>query len=146
MKHDSVFRRMTRPRLALIAVLLPLVFVLASCATSATPRVSFVEPKDGATVSSPLHAKMAAENFTVEPAGAVSSGHGHLHIMVDTDCVPTGQAIPKDDAHQHYGQGQTEADLQLAPGTHTLCLQAADGAHVALEGEGLRNKITVTVK
>ena len=51
--------------------------------------------------------------------------------MVDTDCVPVGQGIPKDEAHLHSGQGQMEAELELAPDEHTLCPQAADGAHVS---------------
>jgi hypothetical protein len=37
-------------------------------------------------------------------------------------------------AIMHYGKAQTEAELTLTPGVHTLCLQAADGSHVALEG------------
>jgi hypothetical protein len=47
-------------------------------------------------------------------------------------CVDPGQVIPKDDQHVHLGQGQTEASLPLAPGQHTLCVQAGDGAHTAL--------------
>jgi hypothetical protein len=108
--------------------------------------VAFTSPANGATVSSPVHVKLAAENFTVEPAGAVKAGAGHLHIMVDTDCVAAGQVITKDAQHVHYGQGQLEADLDLAPGSHTLCLQAADGVHTALSGDGLTQKITITVQ
>lgn len=123
--------------------------VLGACSqTAAEPdgQVSFVGLVDGATVSSPLTVKMAAENFTVEPAGEVKAGHGHLHIVVDGDCIPAGQVVPKDDQHLHYGQGQVEATLELSPGPHTLCLQAADGAHVALPGDGLARKINVTVR
>ncbi len=60
--------------------------------------------------------------------------------------MTAGEAIPKDDNHQHFGDGSTEADLELAAGTHTLCLQAADGAHVALVGDGMTQQITVTVR
>lgn len=125
--------------------------MLAGCGGSGavagpTPRVFFVEVKDGATVSSPVQVKMGAENFTIEPAGQVRTGAGHLHIMVDADCLPAGQTVPKDDNHLHYGNGQMEANLELEPGTHRLCLQAADGAHVALPGDGLKQQITITVK
>ncbi len=129
--------------------LLVLPLILAACAQPAsnpTPRVFFAEPKDGATVSGPVKAKLGAENFTIEPAGEVKAGAGHLHIMVDADCLTAGQVIPKDDAHLHYGQGQLEADLELAPGAHRLCLQAADGAHIALAGEGMTQVINITVK
>jgi hypothetical protein len=116
-------------------------------AESTTPRVFFTSPQDGATVSSPVQVTMAAENFVVEPASdAVVEGHGHLHIMVDTGCIEPGQGIPKDETHLHYGQGQLEAALDLTPGEHTLCLQAADGLHVALAGEGMTQMIRVTVE
>jgi hypothetical protein len=88
---------------------------------------------------------MQAENFTVETAGDVHDNAGHLHIMIDTPCLAAGEVIPKDDNHRHFGDGSTEADLELSSGTHTLCLQAADGVHIALEGEGMAHEISVTV-
>jgi len=132
-------------RLLMVVVIL---LALTACAAPAaqTPRVSFTSPANGATVSSPVHLTWGAENFTVEPAGEVTAGAGHLHVMVDTDCMPAGQIVPKDDTHVHYGQGQLEADLELAPGAHKLCLQAADGAHTALAGEGMTQVINITVK
>ncbi len=45
------------------------------------PRVFFVRLAEGATVSTPLNIKLAAENFTVEPAGEVNPDAGHLHII-----------------------------------------------------------------
>ena len=123
-----------------------LAILLCACASpAATPRVSFTSPADGATVASPVHVTMAAENFIVEPAGAVKGGAGQLHIMVDTACVAPGSVVPSDAQHLHYGKAQLEADLELAPGMHILCLQAADGAHTALAGEGMTQQITITV-
>lgn len=128
-------------------LLILLVFLLAACTSSAAePQVSFQSPADGATVSSPLPVVMLAENFTVEAAGEVHSGAGHLHVIVDAECVAPGSAIPKDETHLHFGDGSTSAELVLAPGEHTLCLQAADGAHVALDGKGMTHTITVTVQ
>ncbi|MFN7931000.1 MAG: DUF4399 domain-containing protein [Blastocatellia bacterium] len=120
---------------------------LAACSSGAQqPRVFFTSPSNGAAVTSPVKVTMGAENFIIEPAGTVRPGAGHLHIMVDTDAIPVGQVVPKDDTHLHFGQGQKEAELKLTPGTHTLCLQGSDGAHVALAGEGMTHKITVTVQ
>ena len=110
------------------------------------PRVFFVRLAEGATVSTPLNIKLAAENFTVEPAGEVNPDAGHLHIMIDEPCVEPGQGVPKDEAHLHDGQGQLEAELTLAPGAHTLCLQAADGNHVALAGDGMTQIVSITVE
>ncbi|MGH8887471.1 MAG: DUF4399 domain-containing protein [Egibacteraceae bacterium] len=105
--------------------------------------VDFAEPQNGATVSSPVTVKMKAEGITIEPAGAVRPGAGHFHVMIDTPCPAAGQVIPADDTHKHYGKGQTEATLELTPGQHTLCLQAADGAHTALAPT---KTITITVR
>jgi hypothetical protein len=110
------------------------------------PRVYFANIEDGAMITSPATVTMASENFVVVPAGEPKAGEGHLHIMVDVPCVADGEVIVKDDVHLHYGQGQLEADLTLTPGEHTLCLQAADGAHLALPGEGMRQQIAVTVQ
>jgi hypothetical protein len=132
-----------------------LLIILAGCAPLAAenratdavqPRVFFAAPQNGADVGSPLLVKMQAENFIIEPAGEVRAGAGHLHILVDTDCIAPGQGIPNDDNHLHYGKAQTEAEIALTPGEHTLCLQAADGNHVALAGAGMTQTIAVTVE
>ena len=130
-----------------ISLLLPPLLAACAVATPGTaPRVFFTSPADGATVSSPVHVTLGAEHFTVEPAGAIKPGAGHLHIAVDAPCLAAGSTIPKDAQHLHYGQAQLAADLELTPGKHTLCLQAADGAHTALAGAGLTQQITLTVK
>ena len=108
-----------------------------------SPSVAFLEPAKGATVKSPVPLKLAAFNFTVEPAGEVHEGAGHLHVMVDVPCLAPGEVIPKDDQHVHLGTGQTETELALAPGEHTLCLQAADGLHTALD---ITREVTITVE
>jgi hypothetical protein len=112
-----------------------------------TPRIFFIKPADGAEVTSPQKVAFGAENFVVEPASEGSrAGHGHLHIIVDADCIAAGLGVPNDETHLHYGKAQMEADLELAPGEHTLCLQAADGNHIALAGAGMTQVITVQVK
>jgi len=86
---------------------------------------------------------MSASEFTIEPAGPAREGAGHFHVMVDVGCVPVGDPIPLETAgYNHFGKAQVEASLDLAPGEHTLCLQAGNGAHVALD---LTDQITVTV-
>jgi hypothetical protein len=114
-------------------------------------KVFFVEPKDGAEVTGPVadgkvtvHVKMGAEGITVQPAGEQVQGTGHHHIIVDGAGLSAGAVIPKDDTHQHYGKGQTEADLPLTPGEHTLTMQFADGAHLSY-GPALSSTIKVKV-
>ena len=135
----------TQSHVALLLTLVLFTLLVACQSNTATPRVRFAEPADGATAASPVKVVMAAENFTVEPAGDIHEGAGHLHIMVDTPCLSPGEIIPRDEQHLHYGDGSTEAEVELSAGRHTLCLQAADGAHTALAGDGMTHTITVNV-
>jgi len=95
----------------------------------ATAKVRFVEPVDGATLSSPVKVVFAVEGATVAPAGALVAGTGHHHVIIDGAATPEGTAVPADDTHIHFGKGQTEAEIPLSPGKHTLTLQFADGMH-----------------
>ena len=74
---------------------------------------------------------MAADGVAIEPAGEVRAGAGHFHVIADAGCVDAGQGVPKDADHLHFGKGQTDGDIYLTAGEHTLCLQIGDGAHVA---------------
>ncbi len=117
----------------------------ASLAAVAADRVFFVEPKDGATVQSPVQVKFGVEGMTVKPAGDMAAGTGHHHLIVDGKPVPKGEVVPTDDTHIHFGKGQTETELKLAPGAHTLTLQFADGSHRSY-GPDMSNTIKITVK
>jgi hypothetical protein len=108
--------------------------------------IRIIEPADGATVPTTFDIVMDPNDLIVEPAGEIREGAGHFHILVDSDFVAPGELIPFDDRHLHFGQGQTITTLELEPGVHTLRLQFANGAHLALEGEQYRDEITVTVE
>ena len=106
--------------------------------------VHFVEPKDGAEVSSPVKLVFGLEGATVKPAGELKAGTGHHHLILDGEPTPTEKVVPADETHIHYGKGQTEAEIELEPGEHTLIMQFADGLHRSY-GPELSAKITVTV-
>lgn len=110
-------------------------------------RVFFIEPKDGATVSQKFHVKMGVDGIKVRPAGEAPDEmtSGHHHLVIDSEPVAAGQPVPNDDKHVHFGKGQTETDLTLPPGKHTLILQFADGAHRSF-GPKLMQKIEINVK
>jgi len=107
--------------------------------------VYFKGVDDGDAVSSPLTVKMGVCGKKVKPAGDVVEGTGHHHLIVDGNCIPLGETVPKDGNHHHFGKGQTEAALNLSPGAHTLTLQFADGHHGSY-GEKMCKTIRVTVK
>jgi hypothetical protein len=114
-------------------------------------RVFFVEPSDGAEVKGALvdgkvnvKFKMGAEGIKVQEAGQQVSGTGHHHLIVDGEHIALGAVVPKDDAHVHFGKGQTEAELMLAPGDHTITMQFADGAHLSY-GNVLASTIKIKV-
>ena len=87
---------------------------------------------------------MEATGLTVEQAGEIREGAGHMHLLVDTDFVEPGEVVPFDEQHLHFGKGQLTTVLTLTPGIHVLNLQFANGGHIALEGEEYRDTITVT--
>jgi hypothetical protein len=83
----------------------------------------------------------------VAPAGVDKANTGHHHLLVDAKALPpAGQPIPNDAQHRHFGGGQTETVLKLAPGTHTLQLELADANHVPFDPPLVSRKITVHVK
>lgn len=116
---------------------------LAACGDDdpAAVTVSFEQPTEGAAVAGGVPLSMAADGLRIEEAGEVHEGAGHFHVIADDGCVKPGEAVPRDADHVHFGKGQSEGTMYLAPGTHELCLQAADGAHLALDATD-----TVTVE
>lgn len=116
-----------------------------SLSALATPEVSFVEPADGATVSSPVSVKMGVSGMTVQPAGKLVEGSGHHHLIIDGEPVAAGTPVPADAKHLHFGKGQTETSVELPPGKHTLTLQFADGLHQSY-GPALSKTIEIDVK
>lgn len=109
-------------------------------------KVYFKNLKAGASISSPFKVEMGVDNMKVDTTGPVVAGSGHFHIFVDAeDSLASGTVVPKDSTHLHYGKGQTEAELTLAPGKHKLTLQFADGIHRSYGGK-LATTVNVTVK
>ncbi|MBD9611952.1 DUF4399 domain-containing protein [Pseudomonas sp. PDM02] len=134
---------------AALAGLLMGVSVLASAATPAPKgaEVSIVSPEDGATVPQTVVVKFAVENVALAPAGDPTKNTGHHHLLIDVDELPAaGAPIPKDANHQHFGNAQTQAEVTLTPGKHTLQLELGDSNHMPFDPPILSEKITVNVK
>lgn len=137
----------------LAAVLLSCTAVCGAAApfvrTPAPPgaEVYFISPEDGATVTGPVVVRFGLRGMGVAPAGIVLAKTGHHHLLVDAKSLPPlDQPIPTDDAHRHFGGGQTEAVLELAPGEHTLQLLLGDALHVPHDPPIASKPITITVR
>jgi len=119
---------------------------------SAAPEgasVFFVSPADGATVTSPITVEFGLEGMDVVPAGTEqdNAGHHHLLINLEKDELPAMDfPLPATDNVVHFGNGQTQTELELEPGTHTLQLLLGDHMHVPHEPPVMSEKITITVE
>ncbi|MGB1220325.1 MAG: DUF4399 domain-containing protein [Alcanivoracaceae bacterium] len=119
---------------------------LAGAEQEADAAVYFISPADGATVSSPVKVVFGLSGMGVAPAGTDRAGTGHHHLLIDTGLPPLDQPIPSDANHRHFGGGQTEALVELAPGTHTLQLLLGDMKHVPHNPPVVSETITITVE
>jgi hypothetical protein len=128
--------------------------LIATCAVAAaqnspTPsapgaEVYFVDIKDGDSVPTKVRIHFGLKNMGVAPAGSDRPNSGHHHLIVDSDLPPLNQPIPNDPRHLHFGAGQTEAEITLSPGPHTLQLLFGDKDHIPHTPPVMSQRIHVT--
>ena len=92
--------------------------------------VYFVDLQDGATVPAKLKLNFGLRDMGIAPAGSDRANSGHHHLLVDTELPPLNKPIPNDFNHLHFGAGQTETEITLKPGEHTLQLLMGDKDHI----------------
>jgi hypothetical protein len=103
-------------------------------------------PADGAEVSSPFTVRFGLRGMGVAPAGVANNATGHHHLLIDTETLPPDDApLPATDQIRHFGGGQTEVELELPPGEHTLQLVLGDATHTPHDPPVRSEKITITV-
>lgn len=115
-----------------------------------TPRPAdahlyILSPADGATVSSAVTIRFGLRGMGVAPAGVASPNTGHHHLIVDAELPSLDLPLPADERHIHFGGGQTEVTLDLAPGPHELQLVLADQNHIPHTPPLVSERITITV-
>ena len=131
-----------------------LVFAAAMPAGAEMPRQAspedahlyFITPQDGATVSSPFRVSFGLRGMGIAPAGLNHPETGHHHLLINAPEVDFGMPLPTDDQVRHFGGGQTETEISLDPGTHTLQLLLGDYIHVPHDPPVMSERITITVK
>jgi hypothetical protein len=109
-------------------------------------EAEIISPADGATLTSPVRVRFGLKGMGIAPAGIAFENSGHHHLLIDTEAPKDlSQPVPTDANHVHFGKGQTETEVQLAPGKHTLQLLLGDHLHVPHSPPVLSKKITITV-
>ena len=144
----------TIPPIASVLLLLLPGAVLAQEPAPELPRspaaegaeVYILSPEDGAEVSSPFTVRFGLRGMGVAPAGVQQQNTGHHHLLIDVDELPPENLpLPTTDQVRHFGLGQTETELELEPGQHTLQLVLGDHLHIPHDPPVMSEKITITV-
>lgn len=109
-------------------------------------KVYFLNLRNGMTVSNPVKVVFGLSGMGVAPAGLEKAGTGHHHLLVDVAAWDANAPLPANDNFRHFGLGQTETTVNLAPGVHTLQLVLADQNHIPHHPVVSSERITITVK
>ena len=107
--------------------------------------VYFISPNNGESVSSKFKVQFGLENFGIAPAGIQVMHSGYHHLIIDADLPPLNLPIPADKNYVHFGKGQTEVEIELTKGEHTLQLLLGDFRHIPHDPPIFSKKITVKV-
>jgi hypothetical protein len=120
----------------------------AQALTPSSPgaEVYFIDLQDGATVPVKLKLYFGLRNMGIAPAGSDRENSGHHHLLIDSELPPLNKPIPNDFNHLHFGAGQTEAEITLKPGPHTLQLLMGDKDHIPHTPPVMSRRIHVNVE
>ena len=112
-----------------------------------TLAARWLDPGDTEAFINPFMVLYAVHDALVKPmpAGDNTPNTGHHHLLIDGRPIPKGDVIPASERSLHFGKAQTETDINLPPGQHTLTLQLGDGIHRSY-GPELSSTITINVK
>lgn len=118
---------------------------LSSAPESATAYI--ISPKNGDTVTDPFTVQFGLSGMGIAPAGIDRPNTGHHHLLIDVDELPSlMEPLQASTQLLHYGAGQTETQLNLPPGEHSLQLVLGNYSHIPHDNPVISEKITVTVK
>lgn len=134
-----------------LASLLAVVSVSAMAQTARTPspegasvRISNIE--DRATLPTTFVVKFEVTGMEVASAGKDVPNNGHHHLFIDVSELSSASLpLPVSDKIIHYDKGETEAEITLKPGKHTLQLMFADYRHMLFDPVVMSDQIDITV-
>jgi hypothetical protein len=109
-------------------------------------KVGFSNLEDGAVVPTEFTVVFSIAGMGIAPAGVEIENTGHHHLLIDVAQLPDfDQPLPASENIIHFGKGQSETQLELSEGQHTLQLVLADYRHLPHDPPVLSERITVTV-
>jgi len=136
-------------KLVILTVFMLAIFISSISAISPSTSDAYVyiiSPTNGEHVTSPVLVKFGLHGMGIAPAGTEIKGTGHHHLLIDVKNLPDlDKILPANDSHIHFGKGQTETLIELAPGKHTLQLLFADFVHISHDPLVISEPITIHV-
>jgi hypothetical protein len=125
----------------------PAAAALARKPAPAGAMAYIIEPADGARVTSPVRVVFGLKGIGVAPAGVDRNDAGHHHLLVDAPLpIELGLPLANDEQHRHFGGGQTEVELTLTPGRHTLQMLLGDHLHIPHDPPIASSVVTIEVQ
>lgn len=108
--------------------------------------VGFANIADGDVVPQDFHVQFSVSGMGIAPAGTDIENTGHHHLLIDLAEMPDPNLpLPMNDHIKHFGAGQTETNLSLPEGEHTLQLLFADYVHIPHDPMVMSERITIQV-
>ncbi len=119
-----------------------------ACAQAAppAPEIYLRVPANNAVVKPTFTVEFGLRNYGVAPATVNLNKTGHFHLLINVDAPADGVMIPADSLHLHYGAGQIETTVTLAPGTYTLRAVLGDFEHKVISRQLVSRPVRITVR
>jgi hypothetical protein len=108
------------------------------------PSVEIVSPLDGEKVPAKFKVVFGAKGIDIVPAGTDQPNSGHHHLIINAELPDLSKPLGTNVIH--FGNGQTETELELAPGVHTLQLVLGDKMHQPHNPPIFSKRISITVE
>jgi len=119
---------------------------LAQPVSPSGAEVYIIELSDGATVDEEFIVKIGLNGTAVAPTLVEWPDTGHHHILIDATWDYPASPIANTPQHLHFGGGQTQKTVKLAPSVHHLQLFLGDHNHVLHSPPVVADPITITIE